>query len=91
MFNKFFYNISGNKELRNQIEQGKTEKQIRESWKPEDQLVKMEAKVVLNLEGRDVVVQAWEYKIKGIKGFEVPIYFLDTNLEENGNQDESIV
>ncbi len=31
-FNTFFYNISGSKNLRLQIEQGKTEQQIRESW-----------------------------------------------------------
>jgi uncharacterized protein YbbC (DUF1343 family) len=34
-FNAFFYNISGNKLLRKQIEQGKTEQQIRESWIPQ--------------------------------------------------------
>jgi uncharacterized protein YbbC (DUF1343 family) len=32
-FNIFFYNLSGNKELRQQIEAGKSEQEIRNSWK----------------------------------------------------------
>jgi len=32
-FNIFFYNLSGNKELRQQIEAGKSEQEIRDSWK----------------------------------------------------------
>jgi starch phosphorylase len=61
-----------------------------EHWNPANQMNLMQEKVVINLENRDVVVQAWEYRIKGIKGFEVPIYFLDTNLEENHEDDKHI-
>ena len=34
-FNAFFYNISGNEKLRKQIEQGKSEEEIRQSWQPQ--------------------------------------------------------
>ena len=34
--------------------------------------------------GRDKVkIKAWRYKIKGQSDFTLPVYFLDTNLEEN--------
>lgn len=33
-FNNFFYNISGNKDLRKQIESGLSENEIRKSWQP---------------------------------------------------------
>ncbi len=33
-FNSFFYNISGTDQLKNQIYQGKSEKEIRKSWQP---------------------------------------------------------
>lgn len=34
-FNRFFYNLSGSSMLRNQIEQGLPEDEIKDSWKPE--------------------------------------------------------
>ena len=34
-FNTFFYNISGTEQLKKQIIEGKTEKEIRKSWQPE--------------------------------------------------------
>ncbi len=59
-------------------------------WQPESLLKLMPEKIVLTLENRDVVVQAWEYKVKGVKGFEIPVYFLDTNLPENNIDDKHI-
>ncbi|MBN2368047.1 alpha-glucan family phosphorylase [Candidatus Woesearchaeota archaeon] len=72
-----------------QLRSGQQTEQYLE-WHPEKLMKLMPEKIVINLEGRDVVVQAWEYKVKGIKGFEVPVYFLDTNLPENNPEDQRL-
>ncbi|MEM3374626.1 MAG: alpha-glucan family phosphorylase [Candidatus Woesearchaeota archaeon] len=59
-------------------------------WYPIKFMKLMPQRVSVNIEGREVKVAAWEYKVVGIKGFEVPIYFLDTNLEENAPEDREI-
>ena len=52
------------------------------SWHPEKKLKKLEQKVSVKIEGRDVTVGVWVYGIKSAK-HSVPVYFLDTNLPEN--------
>lgn len=42
------------------------------------------------LEGRTVHLRTWRYDVKGIGGFIVPIYFLDTNLPENSEWDRGL-
>lgn len=59
-------------------------------WYPIKYMKLLPQRVSVNIEGREVKVAAWEYKIIGIKGFEIPIYFLDTNLEENYPIDREI-
>ncbi|HDQ15877.1 MAG TPA: alpha-glucan family phosphorylase [Bacteroidetes bacterium] len=44
----------------------------------------------VNIEGRDVKIQIWLYKYKGIGGFIVPVFFLDTNVEGNSNWDREL-
>lgn len=46
--------------------------------------------VKVKIENRDVTVCAWEYTVKGLNGFEVPIYFLSTYLPENQRWDRDI-
>ncbi|HKV24370.1 MAG TPA: alpha-glucan family phosphorylase [Candidatus Acidoferrum sp.] len=54
-----------------------------EEWSPESKLEEMEPEVTLELEGQAVKVRAWRHCIAGVGGHLVPIYFLDTNVEEN--------
>ena len=61
-----------------------------EVWNPSKEMTLCDQKVVIQIEGRDVVVQAWEYKIVGCKGFYLPVYFLDTNLPENHIDDQKL-
>lgn len=42
------------------------------------------------IEGREVKIQAWEYLVRGIKGFNIPIYFLDTDLPQNTPNDRGL-
>ncbi len=47
-------------------------------------------KFQLPLRGRDVWVQAWLYDYTGITGHNIPIFLLDTDMEENHPDDRSI-
>jgi starch phosphorylase len=59
-------------------------------WRPEAELEKVAARAVVTLEGRDVQVTAWKYVVKGVRGHEVPVYLLDTNLPENSEWDRTL-
>jgi starch phosphorylase len=52
-------------------------------WRVEDFLREEEARVDVPLEGRRVELRCWRYDVKGVHGFEVPVYFLDADLPEN--------
>jgi glycogen phosphorylase len=52
-------------------------------WSPERVLAKEEPVVRLTIEGRTVAIRAWRYDLEGVTGHVIPIYFLDTDLEEN--------
>ena len=59
-------------------------------WKPEAVLEPVDARIVVNIEGRPVHVRAWKYAVKGVRGHEVPVFLLDTMLEENSEHDRSL-
>lgn len=61
-----------------------------EKWNPEDHLIRLQHEVIITLEGRDVRVSAWLYKIKGGKGNLNPVIFLDTDIEGNSEEDRHI-
>ncbi|MDD3263610.1 MAG: alpha-glucan family phosphorylase [Candidatus Nanoarchaeia archaeon] len=46
--------------------------------------------IELDIHGRKVKIRAWEYRVKGETGYEVPIYFLDTNIEGNSDYDKTL-
>ncbi|RJO64772.1 MAG: alpha-glucan family phosphorylase [Candidatus Omnitrophota bacterium] len=59
-------------------------------WEPSDFLRPLAAKIQVKIEGRTVVVQAWQYMVQGIGGYRIPIIFLDTDLAENSEYDRSL-
>ena len=59
-------------------------------WKPKEKLKLLPARVSVIVEGREVFVQAWQYNLKGYTGDSVPIIFLDTDLQENGEEDRQL-
>ena len=44
----------------------------------------------LTIEDRPVAIRAWRYDLEGVTGHTIPIYFLDTNLEENDPRDRAL-
>ena len=59
-------------------------------WIVEDFLEEKSEKVVVTIEGREVYLRAWKYNVNGIRGFKVPIYFLDSDLPENSEWDRTL-
>jgi starch phosphorylase len=59
-------------------------------WHPKEFLEPLEPRVVVNIEGREVEVQAWRYLVRGVSGHTVPVYFLDTAVPENSPWDQTL-
>ncbi|MBI3799683.1 MAG: alpha-glucan family phosphorylase [Deltaproteobacteria bacterium] len=59
-------------------------------WVIEDFLREMSPRVSVTIEGRTVYLRCWQYEAKGVSGFAVPVYFLDTNLPENTEWDRTL-
>ncbi|HTJ86592.1 MAG TPA: alpha-glucan family phosphorylase [Terriglobales bacterium] len=61
-----------------------------QEWSPEDQLAEAKSQVVVEVEGRPVVVRAWKYAITGVNGDVVSVYLLDTDLPQNSDYDRHL-
>ena len=59
-------------------------------WDPADFCTEEAARVTVAIEGRVVTVRAWRYDLEGCFGHVVPIYMLDTDLEENSGWDRGL-
>ncbi|HKN76072.1 MAG TPA: alpha-glucan family phosphorylase [Candidatus Acidoferrum sp.] len=59
-------------------------------WKVEDFLKEETARVTVPLENRRVELRSWRYDVKGVRGFEVPVYFLDADLPSNAEWDRNL-
>jgi len=59
-------------------------------WRVEDFLQKENARTSVTIEGRRVELQCWRYAVKGVRGFEVPVYFLDADVEGNAESDRNL-
>ena len=60
------------------------------SWSPEEHLEALPARASVRVEGRPVMLRAWRYLVRGVSGETVPVYFLDTALEENSPWDRTL-
>jgi starch phosphorylase len=59
------------------------------AWSPESRMEQMPQRVAVTVEGRTVRVRAWRYQVRGQSGV-VPVYLLDTDLEENAEWDRRL-
>jgi starch phosphorylase len=60
------------------------------SWNPSKYMTLLPTKIIVQIEGRDVIVQAWQYNVESLTRGCVPIFFLDTDVEENKPDDREI-
>ncbi|OGD15393.1 alpha-glucan phosphorylase [Candidatus Atribacteria bacterium RBG_19FT_COMBO_35_14] len=66
------------------------QQELPEEWNPQDYMQLLPNKVVIEIEGRKVWVQAWLFYIKGLDSYYIPVFFLDTDLPENNIYDRSL-
>jgi starch phosphorylase len=59
-------------------------------WDVEKFLEEEAPRVSVTLENRRVELRAWRYTAKGVRGYEVPIYFLDADLPVNDPRDREL-
>ena len=59
-------------------------------WRVEDFLTEEPARASLSIENRRVELRCWRYAAKGVRGFDVPIYFLDADLPSNADVDRPL-
>jgi starch phosphorylase len=59
-------------------------------WDPTSRMELLPYLVKVTICGQEVSIRAWRYMIEGVTGATVPVYFLDTNIEENRGEDREI-
>jgi starch phosphorylase len=61
-----------------------------ETWSPEKVLPEAGACAFVSIAGRTVAIRAWRYDVVGAGGHIVPVFLLDTNLDENSEWDRTL-
>lgn len=59
-------------------------------WDPSKYMELLPFRVSVQIEGREVQVQAWQYTVKSLTEGSVPVFFLDTDLVANAVDDRNI-
>jgi starch phosphorylase len=59
-------------------------------WQPERSLSRLAPVVAVEIEGRSVRIQAWQYDVVGSSGYLVPVVLLDSDLPDNSPDDRGI-
>lgn len=72
------------------LDPGGIQTETPQPWHPETILAAEDPIVTVTIEGRPVAVRAWRYDMEGVAGHRIPIYFLDTDLEQNEAQDRRL-
>lgn len=60
------------------------------NWIIEDFLQPLDARAQIEIEGRKVQIRAWRYLYTGQSGYQVPVYLLDTDVQENSEWDRTL-
>ncbi len=61
-----------------------------DTWDPAQWAHPLDAKIAVNMEGREVWVRGWLYVLQGHLGGREPVILLDTDLDENSKDDREI-
>ena len=76
--------------FRQELDDKGRQTEMPDSWNPARYMTLLPARISVQIEGRDVVVQAWLYKVKSLTSGSIPIFFLDTDVEGNIPDDREI-
>jgi glycogen phosphorylase len=59
-------------------------------WRVENFLKEESPRITLSIENRRVELRCWRYDVRGVRGFDVPVYFLDADLPANEEKDRNL-
>jgi starch phosphorylase len=59
-------------------------------WDPARYMQQQPYKATVQIEGREVHVQAWQYNVKSLTSGSIPVFFLDTDIATNSPEDREI-
>jgi starch phosphorylase len=59
-------------------------------WDPSKVMTLLSPRVTVEIEGRPVQIRSWLFMVKSLTGGQVPVFFLDTDVEENAPEDREI-
>jgi starch phosphorylase len=60
------------------------------SWDTSEYMTLLPVKITVQIEGRNVLVQVWQYNVESLTRGSVPVFFLDTDVEGNAPEDREI-
>jgi len=61
-----------------------------DGWKVEEHLEEMTPRVQVEVEGKPVILRCWRRMLEGVLGATIPVYFLDSDLPENGESERRL-
>lgn len=61
-----------------------------QTWSPADFCTEEATRITVSIENRAVTVRAWRYDLEGRSGYVVPIFLLDTDVDENSGWDRGL-
>lgn len=76
--------------FRQQIDRDGWQREFPVEWNPEQFLELLPVKTLVTIEGRDVKIQPWLYRVKSPAGGVVPVLFLDTDIPGNAEEDRHL-
>lgn len=82
--------ISKRGHFRQQLDNQGRQIELPDEWDPSHFLMPLSQRTEVLLEGRTVKIKPWLYRLRSLTGGEVPVLFLDTDLEENYPEDREI-
>ncbi len=76
--------------FRQELDDRGKQTELPDSWNPAQYMTLLPTRISVQIEERDVVVQAWLYKVKSLTSGSIPVFFLDTDVEGNRADDKEI-
>src|ERR1700733_9568563 len=76
--------------FKQRLDENGVQREEDQPWDLEDRLTAEEPVVTVLIDGRTVAIRAWRYDLVGITGHTIPIYLLDTDLEQNDPRDREL-
>jgi starch phosphorylase len=76
--------------FKQRLDENGVQREEDQPWGLEDRLTSEEPVVIVLIEGRTVAIRAWRHDMEGVAGHTIPIYLLDTDLEQNDPRDREL-